>query len=152
MGDDGDDGGMLLLANQLCFPLYAAARLVTQAYRPFLEPLGLTYPQYLVLMVLWETDGLRGIDLCERLHLDSGTITPLLKRLESQGLITRQRASDDDRVVEAWLTEPGRALRAEALAIPLGVMCSAGLDLAEVMRIKAAVEPLVAKLLATKPG
>src|SRR4051812_33631946 len=89
----------LRLDRQLCFPLYVAARLIVSAYRPLLGPLGLTYPQYLVMLALWEEDGLSVGALGERLHLDSGTLTPLLKRMERQELVKRSRSSADDRVV-----------------------------------------------------
>ncbi len=111
----------LLLKNQLCFPLYAAARQVTGLYAPLLKPLGLTYTQYLVFLVLWEEDGLKVGDLGGRLLLDSGTLTPLLKKLEEKGLLTRRRCEEDERVVRVFLTEEGRALRAKALTIPASV-------------------------------
>ena len=111
----------LLLKNQLCFPLYAAARQVTGLYAPFLKPLGLTYTQYLVFLVLWEEDGLKVGDLGGRLLLDSGTLTPLLKKLEEKGLLTRRRCEEDERVVRVFLTDEGRALRAKALTIPASV-------------------------------
>lgn len=113
----------LLLDQQLCFALYRASRALTRAYAPLLAPLGLTYPQYLVLLVLWEEDGASVSRVGERLDLDSGTLTPLLKRLEAQQLLTRRRATGDERVVELWLTEAGRALRARALPIPLQLVC-----------------------------
>ena len=111
----------LLLKNQLCFPLYAAARQVTGLYTPLLKPLGLTYTQYLVFLVLWEEDGLKVGDLGGRLLLDSGTLTPLLKKLEEKGLLTRRRCEEDERVVRVFLTDEGRALRAKALTIPASV-------------------------------
>jgi DNA-binding MarR family transcriptional regulator len=111
----------LLLKNQLCFPLYAAARQVTGLYAPLLKPLGLTYTQYLVFLVLWEEDGLKVGDLGGRLLLDSGTLTPLLKKLEEKGLLTRRRCEEDERVVRVFLTDEGRALRAKALTIPASV-------------------------------
>ena len=109
------------LANQLCFPLYAAARSVTSLYTPFLRPLGLTYTQYLVMLVLWEEDGVRVSDLCESLMLDSGTLSPLLKKLEGQGLIERKRSSDDERVVLICLTASGRHLQEMAKDVPARV-------------------------------
>ncbi len=128
----------LLLKNQLCFPLYAAARQVTGLYAPLLKPLGLTYTQYLVFLVLWETDGLKVSELGERLFLDSGTLTPLLKKLSDRGLIERRRREDDERVVEIFLTEEGRALRAKAEGIPSAVSAClplSGPDAAELYRI-----------------
>src|SRR5262245_8480101 len=104
---------LLQLDLQICFLLYGASRAVTQLYQPLLEPLGITYPQYLVMMVLWEERGASMRRLCERLYLDSGTLTPLVKRLESAGLVRRERSEDDERVVEVKLTEKGEALRKE---------------------------------------
>jgi DNA-binding MarR family transcriptional regulator len=101
----------LSLDNQLCFALYAATRSITKAYRQKLEPLGLTYPQYLVLIVLWETDGLTVSEIGERLMLDSGTLTPLIKRLENMELVNRVRNIKDEREVQIWLTEKGRGKR-----------------------------------------
>ena len=108
----------LLLDQQLCFALYAASRSVTGLYRPLLEPLGLTYPQYLVMLVLWERDGLTVSELGLRLQLDSGTLTPLLKRLQTAGLVARQRRKEDERVVDIQLTDAGLALRDKASGIP----------------------------------
>jgi MarR family transcriptional regulator, organic hydroperoxide resistance regulator len=108
----------LLLDQQLCFALYAASRSVTGLYRPLLEPLGLTYPQYLVMLVLWEQDGLTVRELGQRLQLDSGTLTPLLKRLQTAGLVDRQRRKEDEREVDIRLTDAGLALREQASGIP----------------------------------
>jgi DNA-binding MarR family transcriptional regulator len=110
--------GHLLLDQQLCFALYAASRSVTGLYRPLLEPLGLTYPQYLVMLVLWEQDGLSVRELGQRLQLDSGTLTPLLKRLQAAGLVDRQRRTQDEREVEIRLTVAGLALRERASDVP----------------------------------
>lgn len=106
------------LANQLCFPLYAAARKVTGLYTPLLKPLGLTYTQYIVMLVLWEKDGVSVSEIGERLMLDNGTLSPLLKKMESAGLIERSRSREDDRVVEITLTEEGRKLQEKAKEIP----------------------------------
>src|SRR5262249_29167321 len=103
----------LQLDDQLCFALYSASRAVTRAYARLLQPLGLTYPQYLVLLVLWERDGVSVKQLGERLALDSGTLTPLLQRLDSQGLVEPRRGDDDERVVRIHLTAAGRALRSK---------------------------------------
>ncbi len=113
---DGTDP--LLLRNQLCFPLYAAARRITGAYTPLLKPLGLTYTQYIVLLALWETDGQTVGGLCRRLRLDSGTLTPVLKRMEADGRVLRARSWTDERSVVIRLTDAGKALREEAAAIP----------------------------------
>ena len=106
------------LANQLCFPLYAAARNVTALYTPLLKPLGLTYTQYIVFLVLWEEDGISVTDIGEKLMLDNGTLSPLLKKLEHAGYIIRQRSREDERVVAITLTEAGKALQERAKDIP----------------------------------
>ena len=111
----------LKLDNQLCFPLYAAARKVTGLYTPHLKELGLTYTQYIVLLVLWERDGLSLGEIGDRLKLDSGTLTPLCKKLETAGLIARRRSEEDERSVCITLTDAGQALRARAAEIPLKV-------------------------------
>jgi len=108
----------LKLENQLCFPLYAASRLVIQEYQPHLEKLGITYPQYLVLMVLWETDSIAVSEITRRLILNTNTITPVLKRMEAQGIITRQRSDEDERKVIVTLTPKGKELQIEAASIP----------------------------------
>ena len=109
------------LENQLCFPLYAAAREVTGLYTPFLKPLGLTYTQYIVLLVLWEHDGVSVTEIGEKLMLDNGTLSPLLKKMEQAGYVARRRCREDDRVVEITLTEAGRALQEKAKDIPRNV-------------------------------
>ena len=109
------------LKHQLCFPLYAAARQVTSRYTPFLKPLGLTYTQYLVMLVLWERDGVSIGEICQRLLLDSGTLSPLLKKLEQAGFIHKARSQTDDRVVQIRLTEAGKALQLKAKDVPLQV-------------------------------
>ncbi len=109
------------LANQLCFPLYAAARHVVNLYTPYLKPLGLTYTQYIVFLVLWEKDGISVGELCDRLMLDNGTITPLLKKMQQAGYIERHRSEKDDRVVMVSLTDAGRELQLRAKDVPLQV-------------------------------
>ncbi len=106
------------LQNQLCFPLYAAARSVTSLYTPYLKPLGLTYTQYLVLLVLWERDHIPVGEICQKLMLDNGTLSPLLKKMEQAGYVTRQRSHEDERVVTVLLTDAGRALQQKAWDIP----------------------------------
>ncbi len=113
-----DDYNMLKLSSQLCFPLYACARKIVNLYTPYLKPLGLTYTQYIAFMVLWEQDGVTVGELCRRLYLDNGTLTPLLKKMEKEGYITRTRESSDERVVTIRLTEKGWDLREEAVKIP----------------------------------
>lgn len=108
----------LKLDNQLCFPLYVIAKEITGLYRPFLDELDITYPQYLVMMILWEHDGLPVNSIGEKLYLDSGTLTPLLKRLEAKGFISRKRKKEDERVVEVFITESGKALQLKACEIP----------------------------------
>lgn len=108
----------LKLDNQLCFPVYAASRLITREYQPFLDKLGITYPQYLVLLVLWENDSVTVNEISQKLILNTNTITPLLKRMESQGIITRQRSGNDERKVIIQLTDKGKQMQAEAVKIP----------------------------------
>lgn len=109
------------LANQLCFPLYAASRNVIGLYTPYLKPLGMTYTQYIVFLVLWEKDGLTIGELCKRLMLDNGTLSPLLKKMQQAGYVERRRSEKDDRVVVITLTEAGRALQAKAKDVPAHV-------------------------------
>lgn len=108
----------LKLENQLCFPVYAASRLIIREYQPYLDQLEITYPQYLVLMVLWEKDSISINEITQRLILNTNTVTPLLKRMESQGIITRQRSPEDERKVIITLTPKGQQLKIEAAAIP----------------------------------
>lgn len=114
----------LKLENQICFPLYAASRLVIQEYQPYLDNLGITYPQYLVLMVLWETDSISVSEITQRLILNTNTVTPLLKRMEAQGIITRQRSGKDERKVIITLTQKGKELQAKAASIPEKLVAS----------------------------
>jgi DNA-binding MarR family transcriptional regulator len=130
---DNSDGryDALKLENQLCFPLYAAARAVVRNYTPYLKPLGLTYTQYIVLLVLWENDNIRVSSLCERLHLDNGTVTPVLKKMEKNGLLIRNRLKDDERVVIVSLTDEGWAMREKALSVPEKLGCGCCFDLGQ---------------------
>lgn len=125
-----------LLDEQICFALYSASRALTARYRELLEPLGVTYPQYLVLLVLWEDGPSTVSHLGDRLHLDSGTLSPLLRRLESVGHITRARTADDERVVEVSLTALGDELRDEAASIPVGICEATGLDPAALVALQ----------------
>lgn len=120
--------GSLLLSDQLCFALYAASRAVTARYRPLLDELGLTYPQYLVMLVLWEQDSISVSELGAALHLESSTLSPLLKRLEAGGLLRRERRAEDERSVGVHLTEEGVALRGKADAVPLAIGEAMGLS------------------------
>lgn len=128
--DASDD--WLALDQQLCFALYSASLAMTKRYRPLLEPLGLTYPQYLVMLALWQQDARSVGELGETLSLDSGTLTPLLKRLESATLIHRQRSSEDERRVLVHLTVAGTALRQQAKAIPPQLAAAVGCSLDEI--------------------
>ncbi len=118
------DFDALLLENQLCFALYSTSLAMTRVYRPLLDALGLTYPQYLVLLVLWQYDGLAIGELGERVALDSGTLTPLLKRMQAQGLIERTRSAADERLVLITLTRQGAELRTRADAVHEQVACA----------------------------
>ena len=138
----------LLLDNQLCYALYAAAHRMTKSYRPMLERMGLTYPQYLVLLVLWETDGITVSEIGRRLRLDSGTLTPVLKRLESSGFLNRSRRQSDEREVEIALTEQGRALRNEAVAVRQSVMCQLNMSEPEIQAMRADLNALIENLCA----
>ncbi|KRE83710.1 MarR family transcriptional regulator [Paenibacillus sp. Soil766] len=122
----------LKLENQLCFSLYASSRAITRMYRPFLEELGITYPQYLVLLVLWEQQESTVKELSEKLDLDSGTLTPMLKRMEAQKLLVRNRSQEDERVVLIRITEAGLALYDQALCIPQTLFASSGLSPEEI--------------------
>ncbi|MCI7260530.1 MAG: MarR family transcriptional regulator [Selenomonadales bacterium] len=113
----------LLLENQLCFPLYACARKIVAAYNPFLKELGLTYPQYITMMVLWENNKVAMRDLGKRLYLDSGTLTPVLKKLEAMGYLKRYRNPEDERILMVSITDEGKALRQEAEKIPYQMGC-----------------------------
>lgn len=117
---------LLALENQFCFALYSASLAMTKTYKPFLDQLGITYPQYLVMLVLWEQDDVLVKSIGERLFLDSGTLTPLLKRLEASGLIARNRDEADERQVRITLTREGRLLRKKAQDIPRQVLCASG--------------------------
>lgn len=117
------DNDMLKLENQLCFPLYACSREITKAYYPLLTEIGLTYTQYLVMMVMWEEKKLSVKDICKKLYLDSGTLTPLLKKLEAKELITRQRDPQDERSVLISLTDEGSALKEQAKSVPKAMGC-----------------------------
>ncbi|MDR0792227.1 MAG: MarR family transcriptional regulator [Chitinophagaceae bacterium] len=124
------------LDNEVCFPLYALSRGITNAYRPFLEALGVTYPQYLALTVLWEKDGLTVNQIGEKLHLDSGTLTPLLKRLEAKKILVRKRKEEDERVVIITLTASGAAMKKKAVKIPQQVVAALGLTENELKQLK----------------
>jgi DNA-binding MarR family transcriptional regulator len=142
----------LALDRQLCFALYAASLAMTKLYKPLLEPLQLTYPQYLVMLVLWEGDGLTVSQLGERLALDSGTLTPLLKRLEAAQLVQRLRDTADERRVLLQLTAAGRALRARAAAVPVSIARASGCELGELTDLTSRLQRLRLQLTASSPG
>jgi DNA-binding MarR family transcriptional regulator len=133
-----------LLDEQICFALYSASRAMTSRYRELLAPLGVTYPQYLALLVLWESGEATVSELGERLQLDSGTLSPLLRRLEQSGLVTRTRKSTDERTVTIVLTDKGSALRAQASAIPEFVCAATGLELDELVALRDQVTTVAA--------
>ncbi len=137
-----------VLEDQLCFALYAASRAMTARYRPLLDAIGLTYPQYLVMMLLWEEDNQTVGQLGARLSLDSGTLSPLLKRLTTAGLVTRHRRVEDERSVAIALTDAGRALQDKANAISEEIICALDLDRAEFADLKAKLN-LVTERVAT---
>ncbi len=127
---------MLALDRQFCFALYSASHAMTKTYKPMLDQLGLTYPQYLVMLVLWEQDAVLVKDIGARLFLDSGTLTPLLKRLEAGGLLTRRRDPDDERQVRIVLSDAGRALKQAAQGIPAQVLCASGQQIDALSRLR----------------
>ena len=141
-----DPNQALLLDNQLCFALYSTSLAMTKLYKPLLDELGLTYPQYLVMLVLWERDGLMVSELGERLFLDSGTLTPLLKRLESAGLIARIRAVEDERRVHITLTAAGRKLKAKAQKVPGCILSASQCSIPELVHLTRQIRNLRERL------
>jgi DNA-binding MarR family transcriptional regulator len=143
---------LLRLDNQICFAVYSAAHAFNRVYKPLLDRLGLTYPQYLVMLVLWECDGVAVKQIGERLHLDSGTLTPLLKRLEQAGLIRRTRSSEDERQVLIDLTAQGQALRDKARAVPPSILAASQCSVAELSAVKDEIVALRDRLNALAGG
>lgn len=139
---------MLQLDNQLCFALYSTSLAMTRLYKPLLDELGLTYPQYLVMLVLWEKDGLMVSELGERLYLDSGTLTPLLKRLEASGLVARLRDVADERRVHITLSPAGRKLKTQAAKIPGCILSASQCAIPELITLTQQVQALRERLLA----
>ena len=141
---------LLALDNQVCFALYAVNRAVTARYRPLLAELDLTYPQYLVMLVLWEaaaTDQpLRVSSIGERLRLDSGTLTPLLRRLEQRGLVSRRRSQEDERVVMVALTPAGETMREQAQEVPVRLLCELGVTADQATRLREDLRRLLSRL------
>lgn len=133
----------LALDQQVCFALYSASRAVTAAYRPLLAPLELTYPQYLVMLALWEQSPRTVRDLGTTLHLESGTLSPLLKRMEANGLVTRRRSTDDERQVNVDLTDAGTALRERAQAVPAQLYAATGIDPETLVLLRRACQALI---------
>lgn len=127
----------LKLDNQLCFALYSTSLQMTKVYKPLLQELGLTYPQYIAMLVLWEEDGITVGEISSRMLTDPGSLTPLLKRLEAEGLITRTRSQADERVVQLRLTDKGRELHRRAEGIPACILASSGLTLEGIQRLQA---------------
>ena len=133
----------LKLENQLCFALYTGARTIVRKYKPFLDPFGLTYTQYIALLVLWEQDGISIKDLGEQLMLDSGTLTPLVKKLEKQGLLKRERGQSDERYVSIVLTQEGRALKQKASDVPFQIAKRLHLNVAQVFELKQRLDQFI---------
>jgi DNA-binding MarR family transcriptional regulator len=134
------------LENQLCFPLYVIAKEIISLYRPFLDEIDITYPQYLVMMVLWEKDGLTVNQVGEKLHLDSGTLTPLLKRLEVKGFVIRKRKKEDERVVQVFLADEGRNLQQKACEIPVKMQEKLNLTTEDLFELKETVQKILNKI------
>lgn len=141
---------MLKLDNQLCFALYACSKEVIRLYKPYLDPYGLTYTQYITLLVLWEQDNISVSELGSRLLLDSGTLTPLLKKLEKLGLVERVRSVRDERSVQVRLTEKGGKLKENFLELPQKLFCCTGLKAEEALQLKAMLTGLLGKIRAEK--
>lgn len=141
---DAEQNASLSVDKQLCFAMYSASRAFTHLYRPFLDELGLTYPQYLVMLVLWQRDAISVKELGVELNLDSGTLSPLLKRLQGAELLVRQRSADDERSVEVALTDEGRELRDQARTIPSRMLAATGLDTDELVELRATLHRLTA--------
>ncbi len=133
------DNTQLQLSNQICFPIYSVSRLITKAYKPYLDEMGLTYPQYLVLMVLWENNNISVNQISEKLLLNTNTLSPLLKRMEKMELLERNRSSEDERSVIVQLTEKGVNLKTQGLPIPeklIKILLSENIKLSEVLQLK----------------
>jgi len=147
------DGGMddpLAVEAQVCLTVSAAARSLVAFYRPLLEPLGLTHPQYLAMLALWQHERLSLKDLAALLHLEPATASPLVKRLEAMGLVRRERASDDERALEIAVTENGRALRASAVGIPAAMVAGLGLTTEQIEQIRGAAQLLISAATPTR--
>lgn len=139
------DEDLLKLESQLCFAIVTAARNVVSIYRPVLEPLGLTHPQYLVMLALWEQAPRSLSELADELAMEPATLSPLVKRLEAQGRVVRARRADDERVLDIGLTDTGRALRAQALAVPAQIMARVGMDLGQIEAVRDGLAPFAGR-------
>lgn len=136
---------LLQLNKQMCFSVYVLHREIMNRYRPLLDEMGLTYPQYITLMTLWEKDGQTVNQLAEKLRLDNGTLTPLLKRLETKELLTRNRSKEDERVVKIFLTEQGKLLKSQAACVPIELLKGLNLSLEDAILLKQLAEKVVAQ-------
>ncbi|WP_434811592.1 MarR family winged helix-turn-helix transcriptional regulator [Microbacterium sp. bgisy189] len=139
------DEDLLKLESQLCFAIVTAARNVVSIYRPVLEPLGLTHPQYLVMLALWEQAPRSLSELADELAMEPATLSPLVKRLEAQGRVVRARRADDERVLDIGLTDTGRALRAQAVAVPAQIMARVGMDLGQIEAVRDGLAPFAGR-------
>lgn len=140
------DFNPLALDNQICFALYVCSKEIIRRYGPLLDPLGLTYTSYITMLCLWEKDGVTVKDLGKRLFLDSGTLTPLLKKMEGQGLIKRERSKDDERTVYIFLTESGKALKEKCISVPQQMSCANILDLNEAGQLIGILHEMMEKI------
>lgn len=135
----------LKLGNQLCFPLYALSREIIKLYTPFLDKFNLTYTQYIAMLVMWEDEKIVFKELGKKLHLDSGTLTPVLKKLEAMGLVIKYRTKEDDRIVMVEITEKGRSLKDEVSDIPNQIFCASGLSEEEAIQFKYYLDKILKK-------
>lgn len=140
------------LDNQLCFPVYAASRVITSLYTPYLKPLGLTYTQYILFLVLWEKDGLTVGEICKRLMLDSGTLSPILKKLRDQGFIKKQQSTSDERSFIITLTDKGRELQIKAKDIPMQVGSCVHLETEKALLLRDLLKELLENQTADEKG
>ncbi|OCL26889.1 MarR family transcriptional regulator [Orenia metallireducens] len=138
---------LLKIENQLCFPIYVASKEIIRIYKPYLKKLNLTYTQYIVMLVLWEEDNISVKDIGEKLYLDSGTLTPVLKKLEKMNLVERKRSKEDERVLIIALTEKGKDLKERAFEIPTKAFCKTGLTEEDALLLKAKLDELVKNLI-----
>ncbi|MBP2636426.1 MAG: transcriptional regulator, MarR family [Firmicutes bacterium] len=145
-----DKDNLLKLDNQLCFAIYACSKEVVRLYRPFLDALGITYTQYITLLALWDKDNLALKELGEKLFLDSGTLTPLLKKMEAAGLVCRQRSKDDERILCIRLTDKGKALKDDAYEVAQKVFCASQLSIKEAVDMRNQLRGMLARLTAAQ--